>query len=87
MGTAARRFPGVADLKLCAIAMGRLGAGEMSYNSDLDLIFVYHEASENAAGAREVAARVVQKFAELELCAPAEVEDFVDSIFCALQAD
>jgi glutamate-ammonia-ligase adenylyltransferase len=41
--------------------MGRLGAGEMSYNSDLDLIFVYHEAGEAAAGAREAAARVVQK--------------------------
>jgi glutamate-ammonia-ligase adenylyltransferase len=57
----AKRFPATADLKLCAIAMGRLGAGEMSYNSDLDLIFVYHEAGDNAAGAREVAARVVQK--------------------------
>lgn len=55
------RHPIAADLKLCAIAMGRLGAGEMSYNSDLDLIFVYHEASDSAAGAREVAARVVQK--------------------------
>jgi glutamate-ammonia-ligase adenylyltransferase len=41
--------------------MGRLGAGEISYNSDLDLIFVYHEAGEAAAGAREAAARVVQK--------------------------
>jgi [glutamine synthetase] adenylyltransferase / [glutamine synthetase]-adenylyl-L-tyrosine phosphorylase len=33
----------------------------MSYNSDLDLIFVYHEAGDAAAGAREAAARVVQK--------------------------
>jgi glutamate-ammonia-ligase adenylyltransferase len=57
----AKRYPLAADLKLCAIAMGRLGAGEMSYNSDLDLIFVYHEPDETVAGAREAAARVVQK--------------------------
>jgi [glutamine synthetase] adenylyltransferase / [glutamine synthetase]-adenylyl-L-tyrosine phosphorylase len=55
------RHPAAAKLMLCAIAMGRLGAGEMSYNSDLDLIFVYHEAGDAAAGAREAAARVVQK--------------------------
>jgi glutamate-ammonia-ligase adenylyltransferase len=41
--------------------MGRLGAREMSYNSDLDLIFVYHEAVDPAAAVREVAARVVQR--------------------------
>jgi [glutamine synthetase] adenylyltransferase / [glutamine synthetase]-adenylyl-L-tyrosine phosphorylase len=57
----ALRHPIAADLKLCAIAMGRLGAREMSYNSDLDLIFVYHEASDSAAGVHEVAACVVQK--------------------------
>jgi len=55
------RHPAAAKLALCAIAMGRLGAGEMSYNSDLDLIFVYHEADDAVAGGREVAARVVQK--------------------------
>jgi len=58
---AAKRHPLAADLKLCAIAMGRLGAGEMSYNSDLDLIFVYAEPGEAGAGAREAAARIVQK--------------------------
>ena len=57
----AARHPIAADLKLCAIAMGRLGAREMSYNSDLDLIFVYHEAVDPAAAVREVAARVVQR--------------------------
>lgn len=56
-----RRYPMVAGLKLCAMAMGRLGAGEMSYNSDLDLIFVYHEPDDAVPGAREVAARTVQK--------------------------
>ena len=48
-------------IRLCAIAMGRLGAGEMSYNSDLDLIFVYDDRAEVAASSRDVAARVVQK--------------------------
>jgi glutamate-ammonia-ligase adenylyltransferase len=41
--------------------MGRLGAAEMSYNSDLDLIFVYREPGEVAAGGREAAYRIVQK--------------------------
>jgi glutamate-ammonia-ligase adenylyltransferase len=48
-------------MQLCSIAMGRLGAGEMSYNSDLDLIFVYDDRAEVAASSREVAARMVQK--------------------------
>jgi [glutamine synthetase] adenylyltransferase / [glutamine synthetase]-adenylyl-L-tyrosine phosphorylase len=58
----AKRYPLVTDLRLSTIAMGRLGAGEMSYNSDLDLIFVYDELGEGATvGTREAAARVVQK--------------------------
>ena len=48
-------------MRLCAIAMGRLGAGEMSYNSDLDLIFVYDDRAEVAAGSREIASRITQK--------------------------
>jgi glutamate-ammonia-ligase adenylyltransferase len=54
------RFEIPKTLKLCCIAMGRLGAGEMSYNSDLDLIFVYDIEGE-AIGGREMAARSVQK--------------------------
>jgi glutamate-ammonia-ligase adenylyltransferase len=51
--------PGVShDLALCAVALGRLGAGEMAYNSDLDLIFVYDGAG---AGDHETATRIVQK--------------------------
>jgi len=50
-----------AALRLCTIAMGRLGAAEMSYNSDLDLIFVYRCEGEDAANAPEAAARIVQK--------------------------
>jgi glutamate-ammonia-ligase adenylyltransferase len=55
------RHPVPADLKLCIVAMGRLGASEMSYNSDLDLIFVYYDPAEVAAGGREPAARIMQK--------------------------
>ena len=40
--------------------MGRLGAAEMSYNSDLDLIFVY-DGEGDAMRGREIAARVAQK--------------------------
>jgi glutamate-ammonia-ligase adenylyltransferase len=57
----AARHPIPADLRLCVVAMGRLGAGEMSYNSDLDLIFVYHEPHEVASGGREAASRIVQR--------------------------
>lgn len=55
------RRPIPADLRLSAVAMGRLGAAEMSYNSDLDLIFIYHEPNEVAAGGREAASRIVQR--------------------------
>ena len=50
-----------AGLRLCAVAMGRLGSAEMSYNSDLDLIFIYHEPDEVAAGGREAASRIMQR--------------------------
>ena len=49
-------------LELAAVAMGRLGAAEMSYNSDLDLIFVYHDRGEVAESSRVAASRIVQKF-------------------------
>jgi [glutamine synthetase] adenylyltransferase / [glutamine synthetase]-adenylyl-L-tyrosine phosphorylase len=55
------RFRIPPTMRLCAIAMGRLGAGEMSYNSDLDLIFVYDDRAEVAGGSREIASRVTQK--------------------------
>jgi glutamate-ammonia-ligase adenylyltransferase len=54
------RFKIPSTLKLSCIAMGRLGAGEMSYNSDVDLIFVYAGDGDAMRG-REVAARVAQK--------------------------
>ncbi len=61
MREARARYHIPAELKLCVMAMGRMGAGEMSYNSDLDLIFVYFLPGEVAASGREAASRVVQK--------------------------
>ncbi|MBV8453810.1 MAG: hypothetical protein JOZ29_16290, partial [Deltaproteobacteria bacterium] len=49
------------QLKLCIIGMGRLGSGEMSYNSDLDLIFVYQLSDEATAAGHEIASRIMQK--------------------------
>jgi glutamate-ammonia-ligase adenylyltransferase len=57
----AARIPIPPTLELVAVAMGRLGAAEMSYNSDLDLIFVYHDRGEVAEDGREAASRIVQK--------------------------
>ena len=57
----AARFKIPKTMRLSVIAMGRLGAGEMSYNSDLDLIFVYDDRGEVAAGSREIASRIAQK--------------------------
>jgi len=57
----ADRFPAARKLPLCALAMGRLGSGEMSYNSDVDLIFVYRESGQAGTAEREAAPRIVQK--------------------------
>ncbi len=57
----AARIPIPPALELVAVAMGRLGAAEMSYNSDLDLIFVYHDRGEVAEGSRVAVSKIVQK--------------------------
>ena len=57
----AARHPIPAALRLVILAMGRLGAGEMTYNSDLDLIFVYDDAGDEGAGARMAASRIAQR--------------------------
>jgi glutamate-ammonia-ligase adenylyltransferase len=48
-------------LKLCIVAMGRLGAAEMNYNSDLDLIFVYNDPAEVPISGPVPASRIAQK--------------------------
>ena len=55
------RYPIARELQLCAIAMGRLGSGEMSYNSDLDLIFVYRESHRCELRSTKRPPRIVQK--------------------------
>ncbi len=50
-----------ATLELAVLALGRLGAAEMSYNSDLDLIFVYHDRAEVAESSRVAASTIAQK--------------------------
>jgi len=55
------RFPIPGSLALACIAMGRLGAAEMAYNSDLDLIFVYEGGEDATPGGHELSARIAQK--------------------------
>jgi glutamate-ammonia-ligase adenylyltransferase len=55
------RMPAARDVALAVVAMGRLGAAEMSYNSDLDLIFVYEPASADPLSSHEAAAKIGQK--------------------------
>jgi glutamate-ammonia-ligase adenylyltransferase len=57
----AAHHPIAPKLRLVVIAMGRLGAGEMTYNSDLDLIFVYDDAGDEEGGGRMAASRIAQK--------------------------
>jgi glutamate-ammonia-ligase adenylyltransferase len=57
----AQRLTLAPGLELVALAMGRLGAREMTYNSDLDLIFVYRDGAERSEGSGFAASRIVQK--------------------------
>ena len=62
--TAVRKNLGLpADLPLSVLGMGKLGSGEMSYLSDLDLVFVYapraHEPDDQIPGA---VVRLIQRF-------------------------
>jgi glutamate-ammonia-ligase adenylyltransferase len=55
------RLPLARKIALSVVAMGRLGAAEMSYNSDLDLIFVYDPLNADPLSSHEAAAKVAQK--------------------------
>jgi glutamate-ammonia-ligase adenylyltransferase len=50
---------------LCIVGMGKLGGGELNYNSDLDLLFLYGEeapcAGDPRRGSQEFFSRVAQK--------------------------
>lgn len=60
-GDVAARHPIPTALRLVILAMGRLGACEMSYNSDLDLIFVYDDSGDESGGGRMAASRIAQR--------------------------
>jgi glutamate-ammonia-ligase adenylyltransferase len=55
------KLPIARQVALVVVAMGRLGAAEMSYSSDLDLIFVYEPAGADPLLSHEAAAKVAQK--------------------------
>jgi [glutamine synthetase] adenylyltransferase / [glutamine synthetase]-adenylyl-L-tyrosine phosphorylase len=57
----ASRYEIPPSLRMCVIAMGRLGSREMSYNSDLDLIFVYDDHVDALGLSRVIASRIAQK--------------------------
>ena len=60
--TVCRRF-GVAEPPgtLVLVAMGKLGSGELNYNSDLDLIFVYEAADDRGVTPPEFFAKLAQQ--------------------------
>jgi [glutamine synthetase] adenylyltransferase / [glutamine synthetase]-adenylyl-L-tyrosine phosphorylase len=57
----ASRYEIPPSLRMCVIAMGRLGSSEMSYNSDLDLIFVYDDRVDAVGLSRVISSRIAQK--------------------------
>ncbi|RMF19859.1 MAG: bifunctional [glutamate--ammonia ligase]-adenylyl-L-tyrosine phosphorylase/[glutamate--ammonia-ligase] adenylyltransferase [Deltaproteobacteria bacterium] len=58
-GTEAKDTP---DLEFCVIGLGKMGAGEMTYGSDLDLMFVYRSNADGFdAAAHGFATRWAQK--------------------------
>ena len=48
--------------KTCLLAMGKLGGGEISYSSDLDLLLLYDGASMDPADAEQIATSFVASF-------------------------
>src|SRR5262249_39555521 len=49
--------------RLVVLGLGKLGSGELNYNSDLDLIFVYEETNpgENSPSAHEFFSKIGQR--------------------------
>jgi len=48
------RGAGGAEMGLAVLGMGKLGAGELNFSSDIDLVFVYEAPGETAGGRRSV---------------------------------
>jgi len=58
------RLEGPCDKGFVVLAMGRLGAAEMGYGSDLDLLFIYDDATEGSFSQRD-AVRVAQRLIQM----------------------
>ncbi len=60
------RFEGLADLPMAVVAMGKWGAGELNYSSDIDCLFVY-DMTEGADPdrVRHAAQRIASSFTTL----------------------
>ncbi len=51
----AGRFPGIEDVSLAVIALGKWGGRELNYSSDIDLLFVYDPGAGNGEESRRLA--------------------------------
>ena len=61
VASAAASHPVAADLPFAVIAMGKWGAQELNYYSDIDLVFVHHPAAGAETTARAAAQAVASK--------------------------
>ena len=80
------RIPIPPAMELVALAMGRLGAAEMSYNSDLDLIFVYQDRGEADGGSHVAASGSCRSSSPCSKRARARVTPTRSICGCALRA-
>ncbi|HUP16860.1 MAG TPA: bifunctional [glutamine synthetase] adenylyltransferase/[glutamine synthetase]-adenylyl-L-tyrosine phosphorylase [Acidimicrobiia bacterium] len=51
----AAKYPGIEDVSLAVIALGKWGGRELNYSSDIDLLFVYAPSEGNADESRRLA--------------------------------
>ena len=60
------RFEGLTDLPMTVVAMGKWGAGELNYSSDIDCLFVYDlAANADPDQSRHAAQRIASTFTNL----------------------
>lgn len=54
--------PPLASIPFAVLALGKLGGREMTFGSDLDIVFLYDDAGDGASDARAHMARIAQRF-------------------------
>jgi len=86
LAIARARVPEAADVRLCVVAMGKCGAHELNYVSDVDVIFV-HEPAEGVAEDR--ALRVASKLASqlMRVCSDHTAEGTLWEVDAALRPE